>query len=49
MGHNARDSHRKTTVHYSLPDGKGNMVMVCKVTLMNMFNMTKKKKKPWGL
>lgn len=38
----ARDSHRQTTVHYTIPDGEGNIVPVCKSTFMNTFGLSKK-------
>ncbi|KAJ8964388.1 hypothetical protein NQ314_004957 [Rhamnusium bicolor] len=38
----ARYSHRQTTAHYRNLDGEGNIVIVCKSTFMNTFNLTKK-------
>lgn len=36
------ESHRQATIHYTVPDGTGNVVAVCKATFMNTFGISRR-------
>lgn len=36
-------SHRQATIHYTVPDGTGNVIEVCKKNFMNIFAVTRKR------
>lgn len=38
-----QDSRRQCTINYSLPDGNGNTIRVCKRTFMNVFSVSSKR------
>lgn len=37
------DSHRQSTIHYTIPDGTGDVIKVCRNTFLNVFGVTRKK------
>lgn len=39
---NPANSHRQSIAHYTVPDGNGNVIKVCKQTFMDIFKVTKK-------